>query len=160
MPPVARELRPVVPQRAAAAPPGGLRDWVRALSAFISARGFSLADAVSWNYDGLCQPGRDGVSLTFFAAPGDRRPVDRRSSGQRGLLRDARCAHLPRCGAVGGAAASGQQVVHRLHRLASGSGGSTSDDENGAALQLDVVPAHSCSAVSGQARPAWTEDCR
>jgi len=49
---------------------GGLREWVRTLSAFISARAFSLADAVAWSYRGLCQPGRDGDGLSFIAAPG------------------------------------------------------------------------------------------
>jgi len=50
--------------------PGGLREWVRTLSAFISARAFSLADAVSWSRRGRCQPGRDGDGLSFIAAPG------------------------------------------------------------------------------------------
>jgi len=49
---------------------GGLREWVRTLSAFISARAFSLADAVAWNRRGQCQPGRGGDGLSIIAAPG------------------------------------------------------------------------------------------
>jgi len=43
---------------------------VRTLSTFVSARAFAFADAVSWNSDGLCQPGHDGAGLSFTAAPG------------------------------------------------------------------------------------------
>jgi len=67
---VAGELQTHVPQEVATSAPAGLRDWVRTVSAFISARAFSLADAVSWNGDGVCQPGRDGDGLSFTAAPG------------------------------------------------------------------------------------------
>jgi len=67
---VAGELGPHVLQEAASSTAGSLPEWVRTLSAFISARAFSLADAMTWNYDGLYQPGRDGVSLSFTAASG------------------------------------------------------------------------------------------
>jgi len=67
---VAGELQSHAPPEVATSAPAGLRDWVRTVSAFISARAFSLADAVSWNGDGVCQPGRDGDGLSFTAAPG------------------------------------------------------------------------------------------
>jgi len=67
---VAGELGSHVSQEAASSTAGSLPEWLRSLSAFISARAFSFADAMSWNDDGLCQPGRDGVSLSFTAAPG------------------------------------------------------------------------------------------
>jgi len=67
---VAGELGLHVSQEAASSTAGSVPEWVRTLSAVISARAFSLADAITWNYDGLCQPGRDGVSLSFTAAPG------------------------------------------------------------------------------------------
>jgi len=66
---VAGELQRHAPQDAASAAPAGLREWARILSSFISTRAFSLADAVSWNCDGLCQPGRDGDGLSFSPAP-------------------------------------------------------------------------------------------
>jgi len=67
---VAGELGLHVSQEAASSTAGSLREWVRTLSAFISARAFSFADAVAWNRRGVCQPGREGDGLSFTAAPG------------------------------------------------------------------------------------------
>jgi len=64
---VANELRSHVPHEAACV---GVLECLRTLSAYISARAFSFADAVSWNGDGLCVPGRDGDGISFAAASG------------------------------------------------------------------------------------------
>jgi len=67
---VAGELQLHVPQEAGSPDSGGLREWMRTLSAFISGRAFSFADAVAWNRRGVCQSGREGAGLSFTTAPG------------------------------------------------------------------------------------------